>query len=531
MDSEQKSGRVNKRLLLGIIVYALLFTAILLISNIEAVKTWMSYVLAILRPILIGLVIAYLTNPFFRLFEKKLLVRIPAPYFRRILAMVLTYMLFFLFVLALFMLIFPQLFGSIQSFVDNFDVRLSRLIEPVNRIISNINGHLLLKEDGNGFLPLLNRDGIVNAMENFWNYLQDVLKERIGFSTAPRLLAFLSATASWILEVVFGVFFSIYLLFSKEKRYAQMMKLRRSLFNDSINFHVTRICTVADRSFGGFLRGKILDSLIVGVLTYFACRIIGIQDALLVATIVGITDIIPVVGPFIGVIPTALIILLDDPIKVIFFLISIVVIQQLDGNLIAPKILGENTGVSSLCVMIAIILMGGLWGFAGMLIGVPLFATVLEVMDYWMDARLKARNLPHNTESYYSPATVARRSETVIERRRRKIREKKEAQSATEETGSGDLNFGERVRLKTYQTAKKYHLFSDISDEDLQSFLEEESRAMHETAAAENPEERATVSEIEPLPDQPSLDSFLNDTPAAPAQNPDEKEETQDEQR
>lgn len=530
MEPEQKTGKLSKRLVRGIIVYAILFTLLLLISNIEAVKTWVNYVLVILRPILIGLVIAYLTNPFLRFFEKKLLARIPAPYFRRVLAMILTYVLFFLFVFALIMLIVPQLFGSIQNFVDHFDERLSRLIEPVNQIISGINGNLPQKEDGSGFIPLLNRDGILDAMSKFWNYLQDILKERIGFSTAPRLLAFLSATASGILEVIFGVFFSIYLLFSKEKRYAQIMKLRRSLFNDSINFHLTRICTVADRSFGGFLRGKILDSLIVGVLTYLACRIIGIQDALLVATIVGVTDIIPVIGPFIGVIPTALIILLDDPVKVIFFLISIVVIQQLDGNLIAPKILGENTGVSSLCVMIAIILMGGVWGFAGMLIGVPLFATILEVTDYWLDARLKARNLPNNTENYYSPAAIARRSETVIERRRRKLREKKEAQIASEETGSGDLNFGERVRLKTYQAAKKYHLFSDISDEDLQSFLEEESRALHETAVDEV-EEAAPAKEPEPIPEQPSLDSFLNDPPAAPAQDSDGKEEPHDEQR
>ena len=523
MDAEQKTGKIGKRLLRGIIAYAVIFTLLLLISHIDAVKTWVAYVLAILRPILIGLVIAYLANPFFRFFERKLLSRIPAPYLRRILAMILTYVLFFLIVFALVMLVFPQLFNSINNFVDNFDARLSRLIEPVNRIISSINAHLPVKEDGTGVIPLWNREGILDAMRSFWDYLQGLLKEKIGFSTAPRLLAFLSATASWILEVIFGVFFSIYLLFSKEKRHAQIMKLRRALFNDQVNFHITRIFTVADRSFGGFLRGKILDSLIVGVLTFLACRLIGIQDALLVAAIVGITDFIPVVGPFIGVIPTALIILLDDPIKVIFFLISIIVIQQLDGNLIAPKILGENTGVSSLCVMISIILMGGLFGFAGMLIGVPLFATVLEVLDYWLDSRLKARNLPNNTESYYSPASVAQRSETAFERRRRKAREKREAKMQGEETGSGDLNLGERVRLKTYQTVRKYHFFSEITDEELQGFLEEESRALHEPAA---PIAEAVSEAAEPAhaPEQPSLDSFLTDEPAAPAAETDGKE-------
>ena len=534
MDTEQKNEQTvaqksNKRLLRGIIAYAVIFTFLLIISNIGTVNGWIDRVLLVLRPILIGLVIAYLTNPFFRFFERKLLARIPAPYLRRVLAMILTYILFFLAVFALIMLVFPQLFNSIQSFVDNFEARLSRLIVPVNQIISGINSRLPVKEDGSGFLPLWNRDGIVGAMESFWNYLQNILKEKIGFSDVPRLLDFLSATASGLLEVIFGVFFSIYLLFSKEKRHAQIMKLRRALFKDSTNMHITRAFTVADRSFGGFLRGKILDSLIVGVLTFLACRLIGIQDALLVAAIVGITDIIPVVGPFIGVIPTALIILLDDPIKVIFFLISIVVIQQLDGNLIAPKILGENTGVSSLCVMIAILLMGGIWGFAGMLIGVPLFATVLELLDYWLDSRLKARNLPNNTESYYSPSAIAQRSESAFERRRRKARQKREARNAKEETGSGDLNFGERVRLRTYQTARKYHLFSDISEEDLQSFLEEESRAIHE--ADETPEETPQNTASEPVAEQPSLDSFLTDEPAAPATESEGKEAGDDEQR
>ncbi len=528
MDAEQKSGKIGKRLLRGIVAYAVIFTFLLLISNIAAVKTWVAYVLAILRPILIGLVIAYLTNPFFRFFERKLLARIPAPYLRRVLAMILTYLLFFLIVLALVMLIFPQLFNSIQSFVDNFDARLSRLIEPVNRIIDAINGRLPAKEDGSGFLPLWNREGILDAMRSFWEYLQGLLKEKIGFSTAPRLLAFLSATASWILEVIFGIFFSIYLLFSKEKRQAQIVKLRRSLFSDSVNFHITRIFTVADRSFGGFMRGKILDSLIVGTLTFFACRIIGIQDALLVAAIVGITDFIPVVGPFIGVIPTALIILLDDPIKVIFFLISIIVIQQLDGNLIAPKILGENTGVSSLCVMISIILMGGLFGFAGMLIGVPLFATVLEVLDYWLDSRLKARNLPNSTESYYSPAAVAQRSETAFDRRRRKAREKREARTRGEETGAGDLNLGERVRLKTYQTARKYHFFSEITDEELQGFLEEESRALHEQTTP-TAEHAPGANDPEPAAEQPSLDSFLTEEPVPSATDAEGKEDEQHE--
>ena len=213
MDAGQNNFQTNnnKRLIRGIIAYALIFAFLLLIANITTVNNWLARVLAVLRPLLIGLVIAYLANPFFRFFERKVLWRIPAPYLRRILAMILTYLLFSLAVFALIMLVFPQLFNSIQNFVDHFDERLPRLIDPVNRAISAINSHLPVKEDGSGFLSVLNREDILNAMSDFWDYLQNILREKIGFSNVPRLLDFLSSTASGVLEAVFAIFFSVYL--------------------------------------------------------------------------------------------------------------------------------------------------------------------------------------------------------------------------------------------------------------------------------------------------------------------------------
>ena len=501
MDSEQNTqGRT--RLIRGIIVYVILFSAVLLISNIKAVNNWISSVLAVIRPVTIGLILAYLVNPFFRLFEKKILVRVHKPYLRRILSLILAYVLLFLIVGLLVMLIVPQLVRSIQNFISNFDENLTRLVSPLNRLIETVNRRLPTQEDGSDLIPYLDKARISEGVNGLWTYLVYLFREQIGFSSINRLLDFLSRAASGLTNFIFGLFISIYLLFSKEKRYAQIMKFRRAMFKDSVNRRITHVCTVADRSFGGFLRGKILDSLIVGGLTFLACRIFNIPYALLVASIVGITDFIPVIGPFIGVIPTALIILLADPIKVIFFLASIIVIQQLDGNIIAPKILGENTGVSSLCVMIAIILMGGLWGFVGLLIGVPLFATVLELVDYWLEIRLKERGLPNETEKYYAPDMVTH-SETASEKRRRKQEEKRQARIASEETGSGDLNLRERIRLGTYRLARKYHVFSDVSEEELQRFAEEENALVREhtdpvtesvSAGGETPPE--TIEEI-----------------------------------
>lgn len=136
----------------------------------------------------------------------------------------------------------------------------------------------------------------------------------------------------------------------------------------------------ADRMFGGFINGKILDSAIIGVLCYIVCLIVRFPSALLVSVIIGVTNVIPFFGPFIGAIPATLLILIQDPIKAIWFVLFVFILQQLDGNVIGPKILGNSTGLSSFWVLFAILLFGGLWGFVGMIVGVPLFAVIYDVV-------------------------------------------------------------------------------------------------------------------------------------------------------
>ena len=207
-------------------------------------------------------------------------------------------------------------------------------------------------------------------------------------------------------------------------------------------------------------------------------------------SIVGITDIVPVIGPFIGVIPTALIILLTDPVKVIFFLLSILVIQQIDGNIIAPKILGDHTGVSSLCVMISIILMGSLFGLLGMLIGVPLFATVLELLGVFLDKRLQARGLSPESDHFYSGELYLpdMPESTKKEESRKESLDKKYAR-LSKEAGSGDLSLLERIQLRTFRLVRKHHLYSDFSEETLAKFAEEENALFFESAAPTDPKE------------------------------------------
>ena len=186
-----------------------------------------------------------------------------------------------------------------------------------------------------------------------------------------------------------------------EKRMAQIRKFRKAMFSKKTDDRIEEVVTLADKTFGGFIFGKILDSLVIGILTFVMLAIFDVSPYnLLIATFVGITNVIPVFGPFIGAIPSFFIVLISNPEKAFLFLVLILIIQQLDGNIIGPKILGDNTGVSSLCVIIAIAICSTLWGVMGMIIGVPIFAVVIELIKRMLEKRLIAKGEPTDTLEY-----------------------------------------------------------------------------------------------------------------------------------
>ncbi len=231
--------------------------------------------------------------------------------------------------------------------------------------------------------------------------------------------------------------------------------------------------------------------------------IIRIQNPLLIAVVVGVTDIVPVIGPFIGVVPTALLILLTDPVKVIFYILAILIIQQVDGNIIAPKILGDNTGVSSLCVMIAIIVMGSLWGLVGMLVGVPLFATVLELLKIWISRRLSEKGLPDEVESYYDRDSLGTTPESAKGIHRTNRLAKFFARSDSDrDGGTGMLSEREKLSLDTLSLAVEHGILGGAADttDTFDAFLLDEqkmleSKKRQEIPADEPPVESAPVSD------------------------------------
>ena len=196
----------------------------------------------------------------------------------------------------------------------------------------------------------------------------------------PQIISYVGGVASGVVTIFTEIASSVYLLLQKDKLLRHARVLTRAFLPKSAAETTLRICHDANRNFGGFFAGKILDSAIIGVLTFVSMNILGLSYATLISIIVGITNIIPVFGPFIGAIPGAVILLFLDPWQALIFLILILIIQQLDGNFIGPMILGDSIGISALWVLFAIVVGGDLFGLVGMVVGVPIFATIYGIL-------------------------------------------------------------------------------------------------------------------------------------------------------
>ena len=473
MDSEEKKV-FGKKFWIGACIYAILFLAFVLIANLTGINQWLRSVLLLLRPIFIGLALAYLCNPFFRFFEQKLLYKLHPPTLRRTLSLILTYLTVLLIIALVLLLILPQFIESIVAFADKYDSYVNTAVEQLNHAIDAINGFTARFLDE----PILQHVSLEELREKISDFFGDQGKNLLDYLknvNIKPLTEVIAGAVAVLRDTLFGIFISIYLLSTKEKRYAQIMKLRRALFSDNVNATLTRLFTIADRSFGGFLEGKLVDSLIIGILTYIVISFFGIPYAILIATIVGVTNVVPVIGPFIGAIPTAFILLLSEPSKVIPFLIIIVVIQQLDGNVIGPKILGDNTGVSPLCVIIAVAIVGSVWGLVGMIVGVPLFATILEMTDSFVVARLQKKGMPSGVENYYASDTLVdpvKNAHPTTDKTARYLLKKSMRIRKKEEDGE-PLRRAERVLLAVYDFLRKYHLITEMSDEAQAAFAAE----------------------------------------------------------
>ena len=223
----------------------------------------------------------------------------------------------------------------------------------------------------------------------------------------PQLTGVVSSVSSGVValalllkDILIAIIVSVYLLARKDVFAAQSKKIVYSVFRTDVADLLVEETRSAYRILSGFINGKLVDSLIIGIIALVCCNLFRFPYPMLLAVIIGVTNIIPFFGPFIGAIPCALLILLVSPLKCLYFVIFIFVLQQFDGNILGPKILGDSTGLSSFWVLFSILFFGGLWGFVGMIVAVPLTAVVFDLFSKFQCHFLRKKNLPQDTDDY-----------------------------------------------------------------------------------------------------------------------------------
>lgn len=346
----------------------------------------------VLTPFIIGFVFAYIFNPIMAYIECTMLPFITRSKLTRrtyrSISIFLTLILGIAVISVLFSFIIPELFKSVNGLIS----QIAAYIPNLERILENALNKLHIE---NSFDPLISN--ISTSIEQFFSQTFDLISK----SLSGIINATINITSA-IINVFVGIIIAIYLWSSKEMFFAQTKKLSYAFLPNSFVDKAITILHETNKVFGRFISGKIIDSAIIGVLCYLGMLILDIPFALLVSVIVGVTNIIPYFGPFIGAIPSIILLLMVDPVKALWFAFFILVLQQIDGNIIGPKILGESTGLSAFWVVFSVTVFGGLFGFVGMLIGVPLFAVIYTAVKRSVNRRLGIKNMPECTASYAS---------------------------------------------------------------------------------------------------------------------------------
>ena len=372
----------------------LIFYDVFYRDNSGTVQAIFAKLFSVLTPVLYGLGMAYLLAPIVNFLERAILrlrdklerkrsraIRIHKGWLRAA-SIFLTWAVVLVLVYLLLSMLVPQLVDSITTLVNNLESYYTTIYNWVTGLLS----------DNPELKDLFNR---------YYNETIQWLTTKLlpGLQTAVTNFTGSLVTGVWSVVIftknfLIGIIVSVYLLAAKEKSTARCCKLLYGVLPEEQAKFAMRGFRRMDHIFSGFVRGKLLDSLIIGILCFIGCSILKLPYTPLVSVVVGVTNVIPFFGPFLGAIPCALLILLVSPLKCLYFVIFIFLLQQLDGNVIGPKILGDSTGISSLWVIVAILVGGGFGGVLGMFLGVPIFACLQVLVRWLLNTRLEKRHMP-----------------------------------------------------------------------------------------------------------------------------------------
>lgn len=357
------------------------------ISNAGEFSSKISGMIATLRPFIIGGAIAYILNFMLKFYENLLSkwdkFDKQSKKVKRSVGLVFTYISASIMLYLFLQFVLPQLLDSILG--------LANSIPQYVKELSNITNELIGKVDLD--------PQFIDVLMKQWNDLVNTVITIIT-NMVPVIGNWVLELSSSLFSIFIGVIVSIYMLIDKEKLLALCRKIVFAFSPNERAKFILRIARISNDTFGKFLVGKIIDSLIIGVLTFCILSICKMPYTLLISVIIGITNIIPFFGPFFGAIPSVIIVLFVSPTKALWLVLIVFVIQQIDGNIIGPKILGDTIGISAFWILFSLLIFSKLLGFVGMIVGVPIFAVVYSLIKETVEVRLKDKGLPTSTEEY-----------------------------------------------------------------------------------------------------------------------------------
>ena len=371
----------------------------IIVTHLETINKNFNLFIQILMPIIYGAVLAYLMSPVYnfvvkttevllaKLFRKKSKKQSTASSF---LATICS-LLFLVFIGgSLVSLLIPELTKSIYNLYMTLPDAINRSYERIQALLANYPEAREYVED------------LYTEISAFFSSKPESAQTILGH--LQNIAAFFRDgiwnTFTVVKNILIGLIVMVYLLNLKKTLKLQFRKLLFAIFSKEKAKSIIEELQYVHKMFGGFILGKIIDSVIIGILTFFVLSIMKMPYTLLVSVIIGVTNVVPFFGPFVGAIPCIILIMLSSPLQALYFAIAILAIQQLDGNIIGPKILGDSTGLSSFWVLFSIILFGGLFGFVGMIIAVPLWAVILNSIRRYANKRLEKKQIPNQAEYF-----------------------------------------------------------------------------------------------------------------------------------
>ena len=386
---ENNSGNTKK----SIFIYFVSISAAMAVAVVvyfffyrfDGVMSFVNRIIAILMPFIYGAAFAYLLNPLCNFFENKFLKLFSklknSEKISGTLSILVSVVIAVALIVLFFLAVIPQIYDSISGIVKMAPAAYSNAEKIVNEQLQNYPEQAEYIEQQSGEIYTKLQNWMSTDMLNSIGQLAGSVGSRIG------------NVVTVFKDIFLGFLVTVYVLAFRRKFARQAKLVLYGLIPEKAARIIHEEVKYADKMFSGFLYGKVVDSTIIGIICFIGCVLMGIEYPVLISVIVGVTNIIPFFGPYIGMIPCVLILLIVNPMHSLYFFIFIMILQQIDGNYIGPKILGNTTGLSSFWVLFSILFFGGVWGFVGMIVGVPVFATIYDIIRKLTYRGLKKKNI------------------------------------------------------------------------------------------------------------------------------------------